>query len=100
MPPRARGLSEADQAIWETYAQQLSPLRGRIPKSQSPKPAPQTPPPKPASPKVPLAAKPRTATTPLAVGTHPGGLDKATWHRFQSGKLATARTLDLHGMTA
>ncbi len=29
MPPRARGLSEADQALWANYAQQLSPLRGR-----------------------------------------------------------------------
>jgi DNA-nicking Smr family endonuclease len=38
--------------------------------------------------------------SPLAVGDQPGGIDKATWHRFQSGKLATARTLDLHGMTA
>jgi DNA-nicking Smr family endonuclease len=38
--------------------------------------------------------------SPLAVGTQPGGIDKATWHRFQSGKLVTARTLDLHGMTA
>jgi DNA-nicking Smr family endonuclease len=37
--------------------------------------------------------------SPLAVGTQPGGIDKATWHRFQSGKLATVRTLDLHGMT-
>ena len=35
-----------------------------------------------------------------AVGTQPGGIDKATWNRFRSGKLATARTLDLHGMTA
>ena len=37
---------------------------------------------------------------PLAVGTQPGGIDRATWHRFQSGRLTTGRTLDLHGMTA
>ena len=39
------------------------------------------------------------AGAPLAVGTQPGGIDKATWQRFRSGKLVTARTLDLHGMT-
>lgn len=35
----------------------------------------------------------------LVVGDQPGGLDSSTWHRFQSGKLVAARTLDLHGMT-
>ncbi len=34
------------------------------------------------------------------VGAQPGGLDKATWQRFRSGKLTASRTLDLHGMTA
>jgi DNA-nicking Smr family endonuclease len=38
--------------------------------------------------------------SPVTVGIQPGGLDTATWNRFQSGKLATVRTLDLHGMTA
>ena len=37
---------------------------------------------------------------PLAIGTHPGGVDSATWHRFRTGKLPAARTLDLHGHTA
>ena len=100
MPPRARRLSEADQALWESYAHQLSPLRGRVAK-KSPAPAapkPTAPQPKPTpTPKFP---KIRTSAQPLAVGTQPGGLDKATWNRFRSGKLATARTLDLHGMTA
>jgi len=36
----------------------------------------------------------------LAVGDQPGGLDKASWHRFRSGRLAPERTLDLHGRTA
>lgn len=35
----------------------------------------------------------------LAVGGQPGGVDGATWQRFRSGKLATARKLDLHGLT-
>ena len=34
------------------------------------------------------------------MGDQPSGLDKSTWGRFRSGKLAVARTLDLHGMTA
>ena len=36
----------------------------------------------------------------MAVGSHPGGLDKASWNRFRSGKLIPQRTLDLHGRTA
>jgi len=38
--------------------------------------------------------------SPLSVGTQPGGIDGATWQRFRTGKLLTARKLDLHGMTA
>jgi DNA-nicking Smr family endonuclease len=105
MPPRARRLSEADQALWATYASQLAPLRGRVAKKP---PIPAATGPAPASPAPPAAPtttavkspKPRTASAPLAVGTQPGGIDKATWQRFRSGKLVTARTLDLHGMTA
>jgi DNA-nicking Smr family endonuclease len=110
MPPRARRLSEADQAIWLDYARKLAPLRGRIVKKR-PEPAPKKPPAPIEQPpavqatspraKVPAPAPaPRTKTPALAVGAQPGGLDKATWHRFQSGKLPTARRLDLHGMTA
>jgi DNA-nicking Smr family endonuclease len=104
MPPRARGLTEADQALWANYAQQLSPLKGRTRKPPQPaapaKPPQPSPPPKPRPATSPQAAKPRMMASPLAVGTQPGGIDKATWHRFQSGRLVTARTLDLHGMTA
>jgi DNA-nicking Smr family endonuclease len=114
MPPRARRLSEADQAIWTNYAQQLSPLRRpttrRPPKPDPPKPAASEPPP--ATTALQLRSKvtaqpsrPRTITSPLSVGplsvgTQPGGIDKSTWRRFQSGKLVAERTLDLHGMTA
>jgi DNA-nicking Smr family endonuclease len=96
-----RRLSESDQALWATYAQQLAPLRGRpgatppTPTAQPSQPAPQPRPTIAAKP-----AKPRPFASALAVGAQPGGIDKATWHRFRSGKLATARTLDLHGMTA
>jgi DNA-nicking Smr family endonuclease len=101
MPPRPRRLSEADQALWATYAQQPAPLRGRrVPKPPAPTPPPDQPAPQPRPTTTAKPAKPRPFASPLAVGTQPGGIDKATWHRFRSGKLATARTLDLHGMTA
>lgn len=119
MPPRSRGLSEADQALWADYASKIAPLRRRVArKPASPvataqaQPEPAASPAnaalhpfgRPGGPVRPKAAaqatKPRMAASPLSVGTQPGGIDKATWHRFQSGKLVTARTLDLHGMTA
>ena len=110
MPPRARGLSEADQALWATYASQLAPLRGacqpeaagggqrRFRPAASPREAAPAPPP---APKVAAqATKPRKMASPLTVGDQPGGIDRATWQRFRTGKLAAARRLDLHGMTA
>jgi DNA-nicking Smr family endonuclease len=106
MPPRTRGLTEADLMLWANYATQIAPLRGR-PGKQPPEPSPPPPagePPAPSPPPRPKvaaqASKPRMMASPLSVGSQPGGIDKATWHRFQSGKLITARTLDLHGMTA
>ncbi len=102
MPPRARGLSEADRATWATYARMIAPLPGRVPGSiPDPSlpavepPAVRAPRPKPAA----TAGAPRPIADPLAVGGQPGGLDKATWQRLRSGKLATERTLDLHGQT-
>jgi DNA-nicking Smr family endonuclease len=47
-----------------------------------------------------MHAAPRAATTPLAIGAPPAGVDRATWQRFRTGKLAAPRKLDLHGMTA
>ncbi|HYZ62642.1 MAG TPA: Smr/MutS family protein, partial [Acetobacteraceae bacterium] len=44
--------------------------------------------------------RPQRTLRPIEVGTAPGGVDKATWTRFRAGKLAPARTLDLHGHTA
>lgn len=115
-PRRARGLSEADRALWATYASQIAPLSRRSVKKPS-EPATALAPDVPLN--VPLAVslaavavaqprgklgapvlKSRVIALPLAVGTPPGGIDKATWQRFRSGKLLTARTLDLHGMTA
>ncbi|WP_428489620.1 Smr/MutS family protein [Rhodopila sp.] len=104
MPPRTRGLTAAEQALWANYASQIAPLRSgarRRPTPTSSEPAAPAPaafnPPRP--PVATQASKPRMMASPLTVGTHPGGIDSATWQRFRSGKLAVARTLDLHGMT-
>jgi len=36
----------------------------------------------------------------LDVGTHPPGVDAATWTRLRTGRLAPERGIDLHGRTA
>jgi DNA-nicking Smr family endonuclease len=98
MPPRARPLTETDRAAWDAFASQIAPLKGR----QRPL-APATP----AAPRIdtrPSFALPAKAAAamprPVSVGDHPGGVDKATWQRFRSGKLPATRKLDLHGQTA
>jgi DNA-nicking Smr family endonuclease len=47
-----------------------------------------------------ILARPAAAGVGLTVGGPPAGVDKATWQRFRTGKLASVRKLDLHGMTA
>ena len=107
---RGTRLTDADRTAWATYAHAIRPLRGG------------------ASPEIRLAPAvegvaaregvgesrrdthprlPRPAGRPLpaasaalAIGEAPAGLDSATWQRFRTGKLAAARKLDLHGMTA
>ncbi len=46
-----------------------------------------------------MTPRTRPSPAPLEVGAPPGGVDRATWNRFRTGKLAAARTLDLHGRT-
>nr|WP_294516323.1 Smr/MutS family protein [uncultured Rhodopila sp.] len=104
MPPRARRLSDADKASWANYARLIAPLPGKIGVSP-PDTRPIEPPPTPADlpPRVrvpPAVAKPRAKPPVLSVGEQPGGIDKATWQRFRTGKLVAVRKLDLHGMTA
>lgn len=97
--PRRTRLTEADRALWASYASRIRPL-----------PDPDRPP-VPTGPEPMIAAlaqsRPLTAVrarhakvAPLAVGTQPGGVDSATWHRFRTGKLPATRVLDLHGHTA
>jgi DNA-nicking Smr family endonuclease len=101
MPPRRRGLSEADRSAWAAYARMVAPLPGRRP-SEVIAETPQPPSDYPRLAGVILAPPPRPhrpQAAPLEVGDQPGGLDRATWQRLRAGKLATERTLDLHGMT-
>jgi DNA-nicking Smr family endonuclease len=100
MSRRARGLSEADRALWAEYASRSAPLRGRLAATAPALPARDPPalPPRPAA--VAPVKKPARMAAPLAVGDQPGGIDKATWQRFRTGRLVAARRLDLHGMTA
>lgn len=103
--PTRRHDAEADLTAWARYLESVTPLPGRR------KPARPAPPPAPPADTAPLAnATPpsrrperpsrRPAPLPaLAVGAPPAGLDRATWTRFQTGRMATTRSLDLHGMT-
>ncbi len=103
MPPRTRGLSEADRSAWAAYARTLVPLSGRpAPTDDAPPPPPATDPKRATVSGATTAAPQRLSrqpAVPLEVGGQPGGLDKATWQRLRGGKLVTERTLDLHGMT-
>jgi DNA-nicking Smr family endonuclease len=106
--PRRSRLTEADQAVWASYASRITPLPGR----KRPVPA-YTP----ASTDLPSTAAPSRVPTlrprpgahvrgahitppALTVGTQPGGVDNATWQRLRTGRLHGARVLDLHGQTA
>ena len=95
--PRRRALTEHDRAVWAHYVREVSPLAGVVvpepPAEAAPGPVSVAPPPAAAAPIV-------QRLGPLVVGTHPPGVDKATWGRFRTGKLAASRTLDLHGRTA
>jgi DNA-nicking Smr family endonuclease len=96
---RRRGkLSDADVQDWALFAQQLRPLPGRVVPVPQPVPVVETRP-EPQSPpvKLPMLAERPNA---LQVGSAPGGLDKASWNKFRTGKMGAVRTLDLHGRTA
>ncbi len=99
MPRRPRPLSEHDRAAWADYVRHVRALQGR---EVPPPPAAPPPPPAPRAPAValPRAPAPRAAAPAVVTGIQPPGLDNATWSRFRGGKLAPARTLDLHGKTA
>ena len=97
---RARSLTETDRAVWASYAQ----LVARRPGVVAPALPPTVTAPEPAQGPAPSSAavlpRLKAPPPPLVVGSTPGGVDRGTWMRFRTGKLAAARTLDLHGRTA
>jgi DNA-nicking Smr family endonuclease len=99
MPSRRSELTEEERADWAQYARHVRPLAGRHPPAQSLdllQPLPRVPAAQRERPSVAV----RPAAFPVAIGFQPAGVDNATWHRFRTGKLPAARTLDLHGRTA
>lgn len=106
-PPNNAGLPGAPQhgapqssasqsgASQSGASQSGAPPPGAPPRCETRPPSPH-PPPRWAG----TRARLNAATIPLAIGGPPAGVDKATWQRFRTGKLAAVRKLDLHGMTA
>jgi DNA-nicking Smr family endonuclease len=92
---RRSHLTDADRAAWAGYAGRIRPLPVRPAMPATPEPS--VAPPAPRLPTDASASPVRLA--PLAIGTSPGGVDRATWHRFRTGKLPVTRVLDLHGHT-
>ncbi len=115
---RASRLAEADAAAWEKFVKGVTPLGDRtsgqfarraegggIRSASIDRSMPATTPPADISPRtIRLAAGvPRSRAgnvRDVAIGAPPGGLDRASWQRFRSGRLPPARTLDMHGMSA
>ncbi|HJS85862.1 MAG TPA: Smr/MutS family protein [Acetobacteraceae bacterium] len=98
----SKALTDADQAAWTAYVSRVTPLTGRArpePRSAPVRPSHATPS-QVAAPSQNAPGAPRRAAARLAIGTHPPGLDAATWQRFHSGRMPAARRLDLHGHTA
>jgi DNA-nicking Smr family endonuclease len=96
---RRRSLTEQDRQQWALYAQAIAPLPGRAVPAPVAEAAP--PPVEPAPRAVPKGRPAtRAQVAALAVGDNPGGVDRATWQRLRTGRMAPARTLDLHGRTA
>ncbi len=95
--PRRRALSEHDRATWALFVRNVAPMAG-VPVPDAPPEPLQTQPASQAAASIALPAMQRLS--PVTIGHHPPGVDKATWNRFRTGKLSASRTLDLHGRTA
>lgn len=100
---RRKRLTEKDLQDWALFARQIAALPGRTLPPPPVEPPPLAPPPIIPQPVTsqPVAPKPpRPGLAAVQVGAAPGGLDRGSWNRFRTGRLAAVRTLDLHGRTA
>ena len=96
-PARRNRLTDADRALWASYAERVRALPGRTPVATAPAPSSTV-----ATRPLAVAAT-RTVRAPLAtldIGAQPGGVDTASWQRLRTGRTRAVRTLDLHGHTA
>jgi DNA-nicking Smr family endonuclease len=100
MAARTRKLTETDAAEWAIFAKRLVPLRGRATPVDASEPASTPARAVPRHPARAVEKLPERTAPPLGVGGQPPGIDTASWQRFRRGQLASARKLDLHGMTA
>jgi DNA-nicking Smr family endonuclease len=100
MAAGTRKLTETDAAEWAVFAKRLVPLRGKpvaeVARVSGPAPVRDVP----RYPARAVENVPERTARPLGVGGQPPGIDTASWQRFRRGQLASARKLDLHGMTA
>lgn len=85
-----RQLTEMDRAAWDVFVHGAKPPSAGTAEGAAAD-----------TPAAGAAGVPRPKRiVPLVPNRAPPGLDKASWQRFRSGRLATERTLDLHGRTA
>jgi len=96
---RRTRLTEADRALWASYASRVRPLAGRSRPAAAPAAPPTLAPSTPVKPTM-NGRLSHAAFAPLTVGLQPGGVDNSTWQRFRTGRLRATRVLDLHGYTA
>ena len=96
-PRRRHRLTDTDRADWANFTSRIRPLPGR-PHALPPTSAQPTPAPRPRQ--LPATQRPRATQPTIAIGQSPGGVDRATWQRFRSGRLRAEKVLDLHGQTA
>ncbi|HEX7388914.1 MAG TPA: Smr/MutS family protein [Acidiphilium sp.] len=95
-------IPEAELELWARYLRGVKPLSGAtalpvVVDAPSPSPGPHEP--APSLPPPVARVRVRAARPPVAIGAAPPGLDRATWTRFRTGRIAPDRKLDLHGMT-
>jgi DNA-nicking Smr family endonuclease len=103
-PARRKRLTEADRDVWAAYARTVRPFFGRDSVAEgagavAPPPEPHEAPIAPA-PSAPGPRRPVPRPPSVDVGTHPPGVDAATWTRLRTGRLPAERGIDLHGRTA
>jgi len=98
MSRKRNGLTDADRVHWAGYTAGIRQLEKP---TASPSGAPSSADRTEQLPRASQAlSRPAAAPSPLTIGEAPGGVDRASWERFRSGKLSASRTLDLHGLTA